>query len=107
MLSGRPRRIITHVVDRPLARLRAVLDLYVSALPYTSRAQGIVSAVNLFSMADPHNHDHQLCVSDGVNDAISADPNAVTIRLTRELFGAAWSRFVRQGSDSRDDPAAV
>lgn len=72
-----------------------------------SRRVGGGSAVNVLAMPDSDDEDHQLGVTDLVDDPKSAYPDAVPIVLAGELFAAGRPGVVGQRTDAGDDALAV
>ncbi len=58
-------------------------------------------------MADAKDHDDELRVSDGIDDAIVTDANAVAVGLTRELLATGRTRISGQPANPGDKADTV
>ncbi|MDP2825275.1 MAG: hypothetical protein Q8O52_21660 [Sulfuritalea sp.] len=77
-------------------------SLFFSASFFSSPFRSPGLAINLAPMTDLDDLDHDFDIRYGVQDAVVALPQAVTL-LCGELFGAGRTRVVAQGVDAREN----
>ena len=60
--------------------------------------------IDVTSVSAPDDHDGQDIIGDGIDDAIGALANAISIMMTGELLTTRRSRIVSEPADSVNDP---